>query len=99
MTFLDKIMKLPGSDKEKKEKQDKLLRDLQIPVKIIGIGQTGVGKTELLRSIFAIKGETSQENVLDHLKTGSTKAVTKEFYSFTVKNSDGFSIQFTDGPG
>jgi predicted GTPase len=99
---------LPISHQEKDENMNIILQDIDIPAKIIGIGQCGVGKTELLRSIFKIsdssiedylkfKGEREED--YSKLLTGSVKAVTKQFFTFTVKNPDGFSVQFTDGPG
>lgn len=75
----------------------KVSEDLKNPVRFIGIGQTGVGKTELLRSIFAI-GSNKLED-LRKLKTSATKSETKNFFSFQVKSKDGFIVEFTDGPG
>lgn len=95
------------TEEEKEEKLRILQKDIQIPVKIIGIGQTGVGKTELLKSIFKIAEENiesflkfkGRKEDFDLLETGSVKSVTKEFFSFTIENDEGFRVQFTDGPG
>ena len=80
-----------------KDKKEKLLNDMKIPAKIIGMGQTGVGKTELLKSIFRISD--SDKEVIAKLKTGSTESVTKDFFSFQITSKEGFCVQFTDGPG
>lgn len=82
---------------ERKKKMDILLKERQIPVKIIGAGQCGVGKTELLKSIFDIS--TGDLTEYEKLKTGAVKAVTKDFFSFVITNDNGFKVQFTDGPG
>ncbi len=66
-------------------------------MKFIGIGQTGVGKTELLRSIFRIDGK--DKKILEKLRSGAASATTKEFFSFTITNKQGLKVQFTDGPG
>lgn len=98
-------MKLSSDDRTKK--LSKLNEDLRIPVKIIGIGQAGVGKTELLRSIFRVsdhalkdflrfKGRTED---YEKLETGAVKSVTKKFFSFRIENPEGFQVEFTDGPG
>jgi predicted GTPase len=103
---LFKILKLSNDDEQ--AKRDLINKDLAIPVKIIGIGQCGVGKTELLRSIFKI----SEEDISSYLKfkaerdddyakliVGQIKATTKDFFTFRISDLDGFSIEFTDGPG
>lgn len=96
--FLDKLIdSLDISDEEKAIKKKKLIENIEIPVKFAGIGQAGVGKTELLRSIFRIDG--TDRSVISNLKTGSYKATTKDFYSFIIKNEFDLKIQFTDGPG
>ncbi len=94
-------------DEEKQKKLDLLAEDLKIPVKIIGIGQTGVGKTELLKSIFKISDSDIVEHQHFHgndadysrLETGAVRSVTKSFFSFMIENEEGFRVQFTDGPG
>jgi len=88
---------LPGSPEEKEQQRRTLEADLREPVRFIGIGQTGVGKTELLRSIFSIA--PTDLSVLRELKTGAARSTTKTFYSFTIESSEGFKVQFTDGPG
>lgn len=96
--FLDKLIdSLDISDEEKAIKKKKLIENIEIPVKFAVIGQAGVGKTELLRSIFRIDG--TDRSVISNLKTGSYKATTKYFYSFIIKNEFDLKIQFTDGPG
>lgn len=87
------------------EKLEALKKDMTIPVRIIGIGQTGVGKTELLKSIFRINKENikatdgSYERIVSKLETGAVKSVTKDFYSFSIESDEGLMVQFTDGPG
>ena len=87
------------------EKLDALKKDMAIPAKLIGIGQTGVGKTELLKSIFNIKRgsidaeKESYNRIIEKLETGAVKSVTKDFFSFSVKSKEGLIVQFTDGPG
>jgi predicted GTPase len=87
------------------EKLEQLKKNMAIPVKIIGIGQTGVGKTELLKSIFRINkanikaSEESYKRIIDRLETGAVKSVTKDFYSFIIESDEGLMVQFTDGPG
>lgn len=84
------------------QQRAKLEEDLRVPAKIIGIGQTGVGKTELLRSIFNLQNvdpEESSDDVLARLQTGAVRSVTKTFHSFVLRNPDGFRVQLTDGPG
>ena len=96
--FVDKLIdSLDISDEENAIKKKKLIENIEIPVKFAGIGQAGVGKTELLRSIFRIDG--TDRSVISNLKTGSYKATTKDFYSFIIKNEFDLKIQFTDGPG
>jgi predicted GTPase len=89
--------KIGLNEAERNEKRALLEKNRQEPVKIIGIGQAGVGKTELLRSIFNItKGDLKD---LEHLKTGAVESVTKDFFSFSITSNEGFKVQFTDGPG
>ena len=96
--FVDKLIdSLDISDEEKAIKKKKLIENIEIPVKFAGIGQAGVRKTELLRSIFRIDG--TDRSVISNLKTGLYKATTKDFYSFIIKNEFDLKIQFTDGPG
>lgn len=102
---LVEAMDIPAE--QKAEKLRMLEADMAVPVKIIGVGQTGVGKTELLKSIFRISADDiaaylkfkGQAADYDHLETGSVRSVTKSFFSFTVHNPEGFCVQFTDGPG
>jgi predicted GTPase len=103
----DGLAAMGFSAKEQDAKLQTVREDMAVPVKLIGIGQCGVGKTELLRSIFRISEDVLEEYLrfkgrqedLDQLVTGSVKAVTKVFFSFTIKNPEGFRVQFTDGPG
>ena len=95
--FRQGIKKLGYSDEEIQRMEQKVSNDLKHPVKFIGIGQTGVGKTELLRSIFAIGSDNIED--LRRLKTSATKSETKEFFSFQIKSKKGFIAEFTDGPG
>jgi predicted GTPase len=93
---LDELLdELPVSEQEKEELRKDIKQDLKEPVRIIGAGQTGVGKSTLLRSIFAV----SEEDIPDKITTDATRAETKEFRSFQIENEDGFKIEFTDGPG
>jgi predicted GTPase len=86
------------SDEKIKDMENKVSQDLKNnPVKFIGIGQAGVGKTELLRSIFAIGSDKLED--LQRLKTSATKSATKDFFSFQIQSKEGFIVEFTDGPG
>jgi uncharacterized protein len=89
--------KLQWSEDERRQALEKIAKNLEVPVRIIGIGQCGVGKTELLKSIFRIS--ENDLKVLKKLRTGATKATTKTFYSFVIQTKDGFKVEFTDGPG
>jgi predicted GTPase len=90
---------LPDSLSEDGKEQflSEIRSELDEPVKIIGAGQSGVGKSTLLRSIFEINED--DDDVPDWLTTSPTSAETKEFRSYTMETNDGFKIQFTDGPG
>jgi len=95
------------SGPERAEKLRILKEDMSRPVRIVGIGQTGVGKTELLKSIFRISEKhlagclafKGRKEDFDRLETGAVRSVTKEFFSFTIENTEGFRVEFTDGPG
>jgi len=91
------IKKLGYSDEKIQQMKQKVSNDLKHPVRFIGIGQTGVGKTELLRSIFAIGSDKLED--LRRLKTKATRSETKDFFSFQIKSKEGFLVEFTDGPG
>lgn len=97
---------------EIQEKLVVLRKDAEIPVKLVGIGQTGVGKTELIRSIFRI-GESDLE-ALQNFKTNPVKAETGAFRNLDaqkpvprealfndicITSPHGLKVQFTDGPG
>lgn len=105
---LEKLIDALNLSPEDREAKLRLLReDMLKPVKIIGIGQTGVGKTELLKSIFRVSEDCLQDYLhfkghredFDRLETGAVKSVTKAFFSFTIENPEGFRVEFTDGPG
>ena len=85
------------NEKEKREFLEEVREELDEPVKVIGAGQSGVGKSTLLRSIFEINEE--EEDIPDWLTTSATSAETEEFRSYTMETEEGFKIQFTDGPG
>lgn len=89
------INQLPGNEEKKEEWRSEMQADLDKPVRIIGAGQAGVGKSTLLRSIFDVKDEDIPSNIT----TGATSAETTGFESFQIENEDGFKIEFTDGPG
>lgn len=97
----DKLDKLFGllhlSPEEERKKRAILERDMRKPAKLIGVGQTGVGKTTLLRSIFRI-GDEHLERIKD-FKTNPVVSETRVFRSFTIPTPEGFLVQFTDGPG
>ncbi|GMU38598.1 MAG: hypothetical protein EDS66_13835 [Planctomycetota bacterium] len=96
--FLEVLFdKLAWSPEQRREAMEKIVRDRDKPVRLIGIGQTGVGKTELLRSIFRISD--NDVSVLRQLRTDATKSATKRFYSFRISTDFGFQVEFTDGPG
>jgi len=82
---------------EKQEFLEEIRQELDKPVKIIGAGQCGVGKSTLLRSIFEINED--DEDIPDWLTDSAVSAETREFRSHTMETDDGFKIQFTDGPG
>lgn len=95
-TKLDKLFdEVDIPENEKKELKSNIQNNLKEPVRIIGAGQTGVGKSTLLRSIFAIE----DEDIPDEITTDATSAETEQFRSFQIENNDGFKIEFTDGPG
>jgi predicted GTPase len=105
---IDKLLDaLHLSPEERAKKRATLLDNMKQPVRIIGIGQAGVGKTELLKSIFKISEEVLDDYLklkgrkedFEKLETGSVKSVTKKLFSFVIENSEGFRVQFTDGPG
>ena len=55
-TIVREMLKKAGLSEPEIEAKIEILRnDAKKPVKLIGIGQTGVGKTELIRSIFQIR--------------------------------------------
>lgn len=89
--------KLDLDKEERKQYQEALQQDLQEPVKVIGTGQTGVGKSTLLRSVFAI--EENADETPEWLTTDATSAETEEFRSFQIETEQGFKVEFTDGPG
>ncbi len=87
---LEKILDaLNLSPVEREEERRKIEDDMHKPVRIIGIGQTGVGKTELLKSIFKISDKdhkfSGREEDFHKLETGAVKSVTKKLYSFTIQ--------------
>jgi predicted GTPase len=85
-----------GSEK-KQELLQEVRKELDEPVKIIGAGQSGVGKSTLMRSIFEISEDDSDIPVW--LTSSATSAETEEFRSHTIETEEGFKIKFTDGPG
>ena len=93
---LNKAFETAGIEGNKREEYWNTIKsDLDEPVRLIGAGQTGVGKTTLLRSIFAIeKGDIPEE-----MTTNTIDPETDTFQSFQIENEDGFAIEFTDGPG
>jgi len=96
--FLSELMDyLDFSPAEQQQALAKLKASAAVPVRLIGIGQTGVGKTELLRSIFRMSDD--QLEALRELRTGSTESTTKGFHTFEIRSPEGLSIEFTDGPG
>ncbi len=96
--FLNALFdKLAWSDAERRDAMDKLARNRDKPVRLIGIGQTGVGKTELLRSIFKISEDDL--GILRKLRTDATRSETRRFFSFRISTDYGFQVEFTDGPG
>lgn len=93
---IDELMdSLSISEQKKQELRSDIEEDLEEPVRLIGAGQTGVGKSTLLRSIFAVE----EDDIPDEITTDATRAETQQFRSFQIENEDGFRIQFTDGPG
>lgn len=96
--FLTSLFDAIGFDgAQRRSAMQQFSRDLEIPVKLIGIGQTGVGKTELLKSIFRLTDEDAE--VLKEHRISATASATKNFSSLTIRTRDGFKVQFTDGPG
>jgi predicted GTPase len=89
--------KLEWTPNERREAMEKINHDLDKPVRLIGIGQTGVGKTELLKSIFRISEK--DVSILRKLRTDATKSATKKYYSIRISTDTGFQVEFTDGPG
>lgn len=95
INLLFKVLKL--NPEEARRKRAILEEDLKHPAKLIGIGQTGVGKTTLLRSIFGITSENLER--IQDFKTNPVLSETRDFRSFKIRTPEGFSVQFTDGPG
>jgi predicted GTPase len=96
--MVDKILReLHLTPEEEQRKRAIIERDMREPAKLIGIGQTGVGKTTLLRSIFRI-GSEHVERIRD-FKTNPVVSETRVFRSFEISTPGGFRVQFTDGPG
>ena len=94
------------------EKLAILRQDAEVPVTLIGIGQTGVGKTELIRSIFRLRRDDVEE--LEQFRTNPIRSETGAFrnldtekpiprdalfLSVCVTSPHGLKVQFTDGPG
>jgi len=74
--FIEKvILALPETPAEKEQRHRTLEADLNDPVRFIGIGQTGVRKTEFLRSIFSLG--SADASVLANLKMGASRAMTR----------------------
>ena len=93
---LAEMLDKAGLDEDQRKKEiEAIQNDLKQPVKIIGAGQCGVGKSTLLRSIFAIE----EDQIPDVITTDATRAETEEFNSFRIETEEGFKIEFTDGPG
>lgn len=98
LTLLDDQLDMDGiTDEEKQQFKNRLEDELEKPVKIIVAGQAGVGKSTLLRSIFAI--EDNEDEIPQWLTQGPVWAETEEFRSFEIETPEGFKIEFTDGPG
>lgn len=93
--FDELLEEAPVTDEEKERLRTNIQQDLEEPVKIIGAGQAGVGKSTLLRSIFAVE----EEDIPEEITTDATSAETDEFQCFQIESEDGFKIRFTDGPG
>lgn len=85
------------SEEERERLLEEIEKDLAEPVRIIGVGQTGVGKSTLLKSVFSINEDDPE--IPDWLEEGGTKETTKEFRSFQIETKEGFKVEFTDGPG
>ena len=71
--------------------------DLKTPVKILGIGKAGVGKTELVKSIFSYYNEhkpSETELIVSNIHTG-----TKDFERIIIQSPLGGQILITDSPG
>ena len=111
--FIRELLVKEGlSEPEIEQKLQILRQDLAVPVKLIGIGQTGVGKTELIRSIFKFR-KADLEELRDFRtnpvlsETGAfrtlnrSKDVPREslFHSICLVSPHGMKVQFTDGPG
>ena len=111
--FIRELLFKEGLSTQEIEDKIAILRqDLTIPVKLIGIGQTGVGKTELIRSIFRFTKSNIEE--LHSFKTNPVLSETgafrnidfskpvpseKLFHSICLESPHGMKVQFTDGPG
>jgi predicted GTPase len=93
---LTDALKKAGLNEEDINKELQAVKEnLDEPVKLIGAGQTGVGKSTLIQSIFAVE----DEDIPDEITTDATQSETQDFKSFEIENEDGFKIRFTDGPG
>jgi len=93
---LSKAFNKAGIEGEHREElRNKVREDIEEPVKIIGAGQAGVGKSTLLRAIFDVE----EEDIPDEITTDSIRPETKGFTSFQIDSEEGFKVEFTDGPG
>lgn len=93
---MDELLgQLPVTEGQEEQLREEIRENLAEPVRIIGAGQAGVGKSTLLRSIFAVE----EGDIPSSITTDATRAETMQFQSFQIESEDGFKIEFTDGPG
>jgi predicted GTPase len=97
--IINKIVNVPGDDPTGRIK--KFIDDAYRPLKIIGVGQTGVGKSELIKSIFKEKDEDIKniDSGIQNIITDNKQSATKDFTTVTITGKNSFQVQITDSVG
>ena len=86
------LNKIPFLNKEIKEViKAELKRQKSLPIEVIGIGQTGVGKSTIIKSLFKLENESDLD-----IHTDSIKVATVDIQDYILKTKAGFTIKFTD---
>lgn len=86
------LNKIPFLNKELKEAiKAELKKQKSLPIEVIGIGQTGVGKSTVIKSLFKLENESALD-----IHTDSIKVATVDIQDYILKTKAGFIIKFTD---